>query len=120
MDSNQTQLKIEFKGLDEIVNKLQGMSGEVEKHLQLAINASLVRLKEGARAETPVVTGRLKGGIEDFPEVGSLMGWVKSTVFYGEFVHKRNPFMTRGMQNSKNDVTNIFQRAINNITQLIK
>ena len=116
----QMQIKIEFKELDSLVGKMKEMAGEVEKHLQLAINASLVKVKESARAETPVITGRLKGGIEDFPEIGELMGWVKSTVDYGEHVHKRNPFMTRGMQNSKGDVINIFQRAINNITQLLR
>ncbi len=113
---SKTQIQIDFKGLDEVVRKMAGGGDIVKKHLQLALNASLMKVKESARAESPVITGRLRGGIEDFPPKGSEeKGWVKSTVFYGEYVHKRNPFMTRGMENSREDVKSIFQQSINNI-----
>lgn len=124
--ANQPQFTITVKGLDKVTEKFAGSKDVVNKYLQLAINFSLFEIQSEVRRHTPVITGRLKGGIErledsrdyfltDDSNSKGLSGMVISTVFYGRYVHKKTPFFDMAMPKSKSIARQRFQEAVNAI-----
>jgi len=120
-------LKITIKGLSKITERFDGAKDVVNKYLQLAINFSLFEIQGEVRKHTPVITGRLRGGIERLEDTrdyfmpsGSggkgLQGMVISTVFYGKYVHKNTPFFDMAMPKSRGIARQRFQEAVNAIT----
>ena len=122
---NQPRFTITVDGLNEISNKFDGAKEIVEHYLQQAINFSLPEIQAQVRRHTPVITGRLRGGItyiekaENYllPGAGTekLSGMVISTVFYGQYVHKNTPFFDMAMPKSKGIASRRFQQAVDAI-----
>jgi len=105
--------------LKELQNSFKTAPLVVAKQIKKALSLSTALVNREAKIETPVITGRLRSGIQS--KLTPLMGRVESTVWYGVPVHKRNPFMKRGAEKAEGKVMLIFQNAVNNITtQLAK
>jgi len=111
-------LEVQIKNWDEVQRRWGEAPDVVRDQFQKAIDASLPEMRSAARRETPVLTGRLKAGIEY--ESQPLKGVVMSTVYYGVYVHKRNPFMERAIRPSQDIVIQRFQQAIDNILNHLK
>jgi hypothetical protein len=113
------KVKIDAKDFEDFAKHCKESPKVTMYYFQRAINATLPEVHFNIRERTPVITGRLKGGIEIKKEatMESLSGIIASTVFYGPFVHKRKPFMILGLKDSKREVVERFEEALRNIKE---
>ncbi len=112
------EIKVDTKDLQKLAASFEEAPRVIAENLQRAINAALPEVQARARRRTPVITGRLKGGIEinQRPTIQNLRGIIKSTVTdYDYVVHRRNPFMQLGRDDSEQLVMRRFEEAVENI-----
>lgn len=110
------KIVIDFKGLAEMRELFKKAPDIMSDQLQKAINSALPEVLSKTRARTPVITGRLRGGIEaKYATISNLTGFIRSTVEYGPKVHERKPFMEWGAEDSRSAVIERFEQAISNV-----
>lgn len=119
--------EIELTGVDEILNKLQGMGENVGRLENKALKNAAEPLLQDAKANVPVRTGKLKEGIN----IGKIKnkGGVKyilvgvergdnSEIFYGKFIEfgtsKRaaQPFLQPAYEKNKNRIKEIIAETL--------
>jgi hypothetical protein len=80
------QIKIEIKNLDKIRASLLKSPQIVGKHIQKAINESIIELDAEGKRRTPVDTGRLRNSYEQ--RYGRLYGEIYVSASYAIYVHE--------------------------------
>lgn len=85
-----TQVTLEIKGLDELIKKVEQFPQVSEKHVNKAINRSLVRVLGAEKREAPF---GVSGGLRDRWEVimGRFTGTLRSGVGYASGVEEGTP-----------------------------
>lgn len=127
------ELSIKIENLKEVQSALKKSPQIVSKHINKAINRSIIDIRDASVRESPVDTGRLRGSHE--MKFGSLRGEVYPSVNYAIFVHqghrqevgrfvpaigkrlvspfvKGNPFLKRAVGQVENKINKNFQEGL--------
>ena len=130
-----TQIKIEIKNIKEVHAALLKSPVTVSKHIDRAINRSILDVRNEAMTTTPVDSGRLRGSYEI--KFSPLKGAVGPTAKYARWVHdghkqekgryvpvlgkrlvksyvKGNPFLQRAVNYANDKVNKNFEEGLNN------
>ena len=81
-----TQINITIKNLPQIRAALAKSPQVVSKHINKAINKSILDIRNEAMSTTPVDTGRLRGSYQ--MKFGALKGELSPTANYAIYVHE--------------------------------
>lgn len=123
------EMHIEIKNLTQVRAALMQSPAIVGKHIQKAVNESIIDVRDASVKETPVDTGRLRGSYQ--LSFGNLSAETGPTANYAIFVHeghrqqvgrfvpvlgkrlvapfvKANPFMQRGISAVKDRINKNF------------
>jgi len=125
------KVTLEIKGLDNLLKMAEKYPAVSIKHINNAINESLVRIRKGAVDNSPVLTGKLKGTWALKP-VTNLSGTLqnlaqtKKSAYYANFVEfgtsrgiKPQRFLQRSVASNEASVNNAFSKALDNILKEI-
>ncbi len=127
------QISVTIKNLDKVRAALMESPVVVAKHINKAINRSILDIRNEAMDTTPVDTGRLKGSFEMV--FGKLRGEIGPTADYAIYVHeghrqqvgryvaaigkrlvspyvKGNPFLKIAVSNAENKINKNFQEGL--------
>jgi len=80
------EIKIAIKNLPQVQAALARSPQIVSKHINKAINRSIMDIRNASVDETPVDTGRLRGSYET--KFGNLRGEIGPTAKYAIYVHE--------------------------------
>jgi len=129
------EVKIKIKNLPQVQAALRQSPQIVSKHINKAINQSIIGIRDEAMDTTPVDTGRLRGSYQ--LRFSSLRGEVGPTAEYAIFVHeghrqqvgryvsaigrrlvspyvKGNPFLKRAVDRVNEKVNSNFEIGLKN------
>ena len=127
------EVKVHISNIKEVQAALKKSPVIVSKHINKAINKSILEIRNSGMDTTPVDTGRLRGSYET--KFGNLRGEVYPTANYAYFVHeghrqtpgrfvpaigkrlvksfvKGNPFLKKAVNHSENKINQNFELGL--------
>ncbi|MFA7367909.1 MAG: HK97 gp10 family phage protein [Bacilli bacterium] len=108
------EFKIEIPNINKLSDNLRKFPEVSYRHIQEAVSKSIMLTVRNIKLTTPVKTGNLRRNIRG--TINPLRGLIASyNAPYAKYVHKRNPFMFRGLQNSEAKINENFDKALRNI-----
>lgn len=128
-------IKIEIKGIREMVNRFNQAPKIVDRELERAFEKSLLQIEREVKKRTPVDSGRLRGsigGIEGKMAPSNSEGWryvhertasIGTRVKYAFWVEVRNVrhkvgevgFFSKGVAASMDKINEFFKTAMENV-----
>ena len=134
------QIRVEIKNLKEVQAALAKSPQIVSKHINKAINRSILDIRNESMSTTPVDTGRLRGSYQT--KFGQLRGELYPSAKYAYFVHeghrqevgrfvaaigkrlvapyvKGNPFLKKAVGNAESKVNKNFEEGLRDSLQEI-
>ena len=128
-------IKIEIKGIREMVNRYNNAPKLVDKELERAFEKSLLQIEREVKKRTPVDTGRLRasiGGMEGKVAPVNSEGWryvheraasIGTKVKYAIWVGLRNArhkvgmagYFSKGVEASMEKINSFFKTAMENV-----
>lgn len=129
------RIQVKIKNLSQIQRALAKSPQIVSKHINKAINRSILDVRNEAMQTTPILTGRLRGSYQ--VRFGMLRGELQPTAEYAVYVHeghkqevgrfvpaigkrlvepyvKGNPFLTKAVDRAKNKINKNFEEGLAN------
>lgn len=127
------EVKVHIKNLNEVKSALLKSPVIISKHINKAINKSILEIRNQGMDTTPVDTGRLRGSYQ--VGFGNLRGEVGPTANYAMYVHeghrqtpgrfvpaigrklvksfvKGNPFLKKAVSNAESKINQYFNEGL--------
>lgn len=114
-------MKIELKGLDELINNLENYERSTNEELSNVVRKTAFKIQANAKGRTPVDTGHLKRNIKVDVEADGNNASVKvdkDDVEYAEHVEfgtrktKAQPFLFPAHEEERNDFIDNIKKAL--------
>jgi len=82
---------------------------EAREHI---LEKALLLIERYSKIESPVRTGRLRASISEGKYLYERYAQIGPTVEYAKYVHYRNPFMVRGVDNALPDLRKMIKEEV--------
>jgi len=124
-------IKIEIKGIKELVRRYSNAPKIVDRELEIAFNKSLMTIQREVKLRTPVDTGRLRSSIGNYNEgwkwITSRVASIGTKVKYAYWVEVINAYhkvgqvgyFSKGVQASMKSINEFFSQAMKNVADKV-
>lgn len=106
------KINITFQNLAKVKKNFSNREQKIKEVTKRILEKSVLLVERFSKIESPVRTGRLCASITEGKELFDTFARIGPTVEYAPYVHWRNPFMKRGVDNALPEIRKVVKNEV--------